>query len=99
MPHELNVPRRILLGPGPSEVGPRVLRAMSTPLVGHLDPSFVALMEDVKELLRQTFEANLGMNLVMVDARERFLAKLAGVIDPEQKRKIIGAEFIRVFEE
>jgi GMP synthase (glutamine-hydrolysing) len=51
------------------------------------------------ELLRVTFEANLGMNLVMVDARERFLARLAGVIDPEQKRKIIGDEFIRVFEE
>jgi GMP synthase (glutamine-hydrolysing) len=51
------------------------------------------------ELLRATFEANLGMNLVMVDARERFLARLAGVIDPEQKRKIIGDEFIRVFEE
>jgi GMP synthase (glutamine-hydrolysing) len=51
------------------------------------------------ELLRQTFEANLGMNLVMVDARERFLARLAGVIDPEQKRRIIGDEFIRVFEE
>ena len=39
------------------------------------------------------------MNLVMVDARERFLARLAGVIDPEQKRRIIGDEFIRVFEE
>ena len=39
------------------------------------------------------------MNLVMVDARERFLARLAGVEDPEQKRKIIGDEFIRVFEE
>jgi GMP synthase (glutamine-hydrolysing) len=51
------------------------------------------------ELLRATFEQNLGMNLVMVDARERFLARLAGVIDPEQKRKIIGDEFIRVFEE
>ncbi len=51
------------------------------------------------ELLRQTFEANLGMRLVMVDARERFLARLAGVIDPEQKRRIIGDEFIRVFEE
>jgi GMP synthase (glutamine-hydrolysing) len=51
------------------------------------------------ELLRQTFEANLGMNLVMVDARERFLARLAGVVDPEQKRRIIGDEFIRVFEE
>jgi GMP synthase (glutamine-hydrolysing) len=51
------------------------------------------------ELLRATFEANLGMNLVMVDARERFLARLAGVTDPEQKRRIIGDEFIRVFEE
>jgi GMP synthase (glutamine-hydrolysing) len=51
------------------------------------------------ELLRVTFERDLGMNLVMVDARERFLARLAGVVDPEQKRRIIGDEFIRVFEE
>ncbi len=51
------------------------------------------------ELLRVTFEQNLGMRLVMVDARERFLARLAGVVDPEQKRRIIGDEFIRVFEE
>jgi GMP synthase (glutamine-hydrolysing) len=51
------------------------------------------------ELLRQTFEANLGMHLVMVDARDRFLARLAGVSDPEAKRRIIGDEFIRVFEE
>ncbi len=51
------------------------------------------------ELLRETFEANLGMDLVMVDARERFLARLAGVEDPEEKRRIIGDEFIRVFEE
>ena len=51
------------------------------------------------ELLRATFERDLGMRLVMVDARERFLARLAGVEDPEQKRRIIGDEFIRVFEE
>jgi len=51
------------------------------------------------ELLRTTFEQSLGMNLVMIDARERFLSRLAGVIDPEQKRRIIGDEFIRVFEE
>ncbi len=51
------------------------------------------------ELLRETFEANLGMNLVMVDARGRFLERLKGVEDPEQKRRIIGDEFIRVFEE
>ena len=51
------------------------------------------------ELLRVTFEANLGMRLIMVDARERFLRRLAGVVDPEEKRRIIGDEFIRVFEE
>jgi GMP synthase (glutamine-hydrolysing) len=51
------------------------------------------------ELLRATFEANLGVRLVMVDARERFLRRLADVTDPEEKRRIIGDEFIRVFEE
>ena len=43
--------------------------------------------------------ANSGMNFIRVDASERFLGKLAGVTDPERKRKIIGEEFIRVFEE
>jgi GMP synthase (glutamine-hydrolysing) len=51
------------------------------------------------ELLRETFAQNFGMDLLMIDARERFLARLAGVEDPEQKRRIIGDEFIRVFEE
>ena len=51
------------------------------------------------ELLRVTFERDLGMRLVMVDARDRFLKRLAGVEDPEEKRRIIGDEFIRVFEE
>ncbi|CAN5265887.1 glutamine-hydrolyzing GMP synthase [soil metagenome] len=51
------------------------------------------------ELLRVTFERDLGMKLVMVDARRRFLKRLAGVEDPEEKRRIIGDEFIRVFEE
>ena len=45
------------------------------------------------------FGGRLGLNIIMVDARERFLNKLKGVTDPEQKRKIIGEEFIRVFEE
>jgi GMP synthase (glutamine-hydrolysing) len=51
------------------------------------------------ELLRTTFAEHLGMRLVMVDARDRFLQRLAGVEDPEEKRRIIGDEFIRVFEE
>jgi GMP synthase (glutamine-hydrolysing) len=50
------------------------------------------------ELLAKAFE-QLGVRVIVVNARERFLRKLEGVIDPEQKRRIIGAEFIRVFEE
>ncbi len=51
------------------------------------------------EQVVQVFRDELKANLIYVDAVERFLDKLAGVSDPEQKRKIIGAEFIRVFEE
>ena len=51
------------------------------------------------EQVVQVFRHELGANLIYVDAVDRFLDKLSGVSDPEQKRKIIGAEFIRVFEE
>ncbi|MCR4565425.1 MAG: glutamine-hydrolyzing GMP synthase, partial [Bacteroidales bacterium] len=51
------------------------------------------------EQVIRVFRDELQSNLVYVDATDRFLDKLAGVADPEQKRKIIGAEFIRVFEE
>ena len=52
-------------------------------------------VEQVEQLFREKFD----MNLIKVDAVDRFLGKLKGIIDPEQKRKIIGEEFIRVFEE
>ncbi|WP_058366689.1 pyridoxal-phosphate-dependent aminotransferase family protein [Haloparvum sedimenti] len=55
---ELTPPDRTLMGPGPSPVHPRVLRAMSTPLVGHLDPSFVEMMNETQELLRYTFRTD-----------------------------------------
>lgn len=51
------------------------------------------------EEVQNTFREGFGINLVTVDARQRFLDKLKGVEDPETKRKIIGEEFIRVFEE
>ena len=51
------------------------------------------------EQVVKVFKEELGANLIYVDASERFLSKLAGVSDPEKKRKIIGEEFIRVFEE
>ena len=55
---ELVVPDRTLMGPGPSDVHPRVLRAMSTPLVGHLDPAFIEIMDEVQDLLRYTFRTD-----------------------------------------
>ena len=57
------------------------------------------LRKDEKEQVEKVFRDEFHMNLITVDAKERFLNKLKGIIDPEQKRKIIGEEFIRVFEE
>ena len=48
-------PTRTLMGPGPSDVSPRVLEAMSRPTLGHLDPAFVGMMEEVKSLLKYAF--------------------------------------------
>ncbi len=48
-------PKRLLMGPGPSDVPPSVLNAMSQPLVGHLDPSFISMMEEIKDMLRKIF--------------------------------------------
>ncbi|WP_144906409.1 pyridoxal-phosphate-dependent aminotransferase family protein [Halobellus captivus] len=52
----LNPPERTLMGPGPSEVHPRVLRIMSAPLIGHLDSAFIEIMNEVQDLLRYTFQ-------------------------------------------
>ncbi|THD60465.1 alanine--glyoxylate aminotransferase family protein [Phenylobacterium sp.] len=50
-------PRRILMGPGPSDVSPRVLAALARPTIGHLDPAFQALMEEIKAALQRLFNA------------------------------------------
>ncbi|WP_254837819.1 pyridoxal-phosphate-dependent aminotransferase family protein [Natronomonas marina] len=55
---ELRPPDRLLMGPGPSETHPRVLRAFGTPPVGHLDPAFIDVMDDTQRLLRSTFRTD-----------------------------------------
>jgi GMP synthase (glutamine-hydrolysing) len=57
------------------------------------------LRKDEGDQVETIFRKQFDMNLIRVNAQERFLGKLAGVADPEKKRKIIGEEFIRVFEE
>ncbi len=54
--NELNPTGRFLMGPGPSDAHPRVLKAMATPLIGHLDPEFIQIMDGIKDMLRQLFK-------------------------------------------
>ena len=53
------------MGPGPSDVHPRVLRAMATPLIGHLDPEFVAIMDDIKAMAQLTFQTQNHLTFVV----------------------------------
>ena len=56
-------PYRLLMGAGPSNVHPRVLQAMASSLVGHLDPNFLAVMDDVRSLLRYVFRTENPVTL------------------------------------
>ena len=81
-----------------SVVAALLLKAIGNQLVSvHVNHGL--LRKGEPEQVVQVFRDEMDANLVYVDAVERFLGKLAGVEEPEKKRKIIGAEFIRVFEE
>ena len=58
-----NPPKRMLMGPGPSDVHPRVLAAMARPTIGHLDPEFVRMMDEVKDLLRYAFRTENALTM------------------------------------
>ncbi len=60
---ELNPTPRVLLGPGPSDAHPRVLRAMATPLLGHLDPEYLAIMDETQAMLREVFQTKNALTL------------------------------------
>ena len=94
--------RKVLLalsgGVDSSVVAALLIRAIGKNLVCvHVNHGL--LRKGEPEQVIQVFRHEMDANLIYVDAVDRFLDKLAGVADPEQKRKIIGAEFIRVFEE
>ncbi len=64
-PGPLHLSKRVLMGPGPSDVHPRVLQALATPLVGHLDPEFAALMDETQDLLRYVFQTENRLTLAI----------------------------------
>ena len=56
-------PQRTLMGPGPSDVSPRVLGALSRPTIGHLDPKFLQLMDEIKSLLQFAYQTQNTLTL------------------------------------
>jgi len=75
--------QRLLMGPGPSNVSYRVLRAMSTPLVGHLDPEFVQVMDEVCQMLRELFQTNNPMTFPVSGTGSAGLeAALVNLLEP-----------------
>ncbi|MGD8240220.1 MAG: alanine--glyoxylate aminotransferase family protein, partial [Armatimonadota bacterium] len=71
------------MGPGPSNVHPRVLRAMSTPLVGHLDPSFLEIMDETKEMLQALFQTSNELTIpISATGSAGMEACLCNLIEP-----------------
>src|SRR2546421_873978 len=61
----LDIPQRVLLGPGPSDVPPRVLEALARPTIGHLDPVFLKVMDEIRTRLREVFRTKNEMTLAV----------------------------------
>ncbi len=86
----LNPPPRLLLGPGPSNAHPRVLNALATPQVGHLDPYFLSLMADIQELLRYLWQTENEMTIPVSGTGSAAMeAAVANLIEPGD-RMVIG---------
>ena len=80
---ELNPPTRLLLGPGPSNVDPRVLKAMTSPLVGHLDPYFFEVMNETMELLRYAFKTKNRLTIPISGTGTAGMeAALCNIVEP-----------------
>jgi alanine-glyoxylate transaminase/serine-glyoxylate transaminase/serine-pyruvate transaminase len=80
---ELNLPVRTLMGPGPSNVHPRVLRAMATPVIGHLDPKFLELMDETMQLLRFVFQTENAITFALPGTGSAGMeAALVNLVEP-----------------
>ncbi|MCI0477029.1 MAG: alanine--glyoxylate aminotransferase family protein [Anaerolineales bacterium] len=80
---DLNPSPRLLLGPGPSMVHPRVLRTMATPLVGHLDPEFLVIMNETQQLLRYVFQTTNELTIPISGTGSAGMeAALCNLIEP-----------------
>ena len=82
----LNPTERILMGPGPSNVHPRVYRALAAPLIGHLDPEFLEIMEDNKTLLRTVFQTENRLTIPVSGTGSSGMETcLVNVVEPDDR--------------
>ena len=80
---EINVSSRILLGPGPSMADPRVLKAMATPLLGHLDPQYLELMDGIQIMLREVMQTKNELTFAVAGTGTAAMeASFANMIEP-----------------
>jgi len=80
---ELDPPERVLMGPGPSNVHPRVLKAMALPVLGHLDPYFIEIMSQVMDLLRPVFQTDNQFTMAISGTGTAGMeAALCNIIEP-----------------
>jgi alanine-glyoxylate transaminase/serine-glyoxylate transaminase/serine-pyruvate transaminase len=87
----LQPPTRYLFGPGPTMVDPRVYLALSKPIVGHLDPYFIQVMQDVQELLKPTYGAIAGSTLVISGTGSAGMeAAVANFVEPGAKLAVFA---------
>ena len=81
-----NPPVRTLMGPGPSDVHPRVLTAMARPTIGHLDPAFIAMMEEIKGLLQYAFQTSNALTIpISAPASAGMEACFVNLVEPGEK--------------
>jgi alanine-glyoxylate transaminase / serine-glyoxylate transaminase / serine-pyruvate transaminase len=79
----LEIPSRLLLGPGPSNAHPTVLQAMNTPPVGHLDPAFLALMDEIQSLLRYVWQTENPLTIAVSGTGTAAMeAAIANAVEP-----------------
>jgi alanine-glyoxylate transaminase / serine-glyoxylate transaminase / serine-pyruvate transaminase len=91
---ELNPSQRLLLGPGPSDAHPRVLRAMATPLLGHLDPEFLTMMNETQEMLRRVFQTTNKLTYPVSGTGTAGMETcLVNLIEPGDRMVICAAGF------
>ncbi|MEH1850984.1 MAG: alanine--glyoxylate aminotransferase family protein [Nostoc sp.] len=80
----LEIPSRLLLGPGPSNAHPTVLQAMNTSLVGHLDPAFLALMDEIQSLLRYVWQTENSLTIAVSGTGTAAMeATIANAVEPD----------------